>query len=122
MPCFLSREKIQLPRKWGRNSDGKRLRKGGRKEGKKKEKKEYWREKIKGRKGLQKTEKKKKTIVYSKDLWGNPKTRGFPGPDWTETSSGLGHVFENIFGSGIKISVRPGSRYFIPEYQIFFPD
>ena len=28
MPCFLGREKIQLPRKWGRNSNGKGRRNG----------------------------------------------------------------------------------------------
>ena len=38
------------------------------------------------------------------------------GLDWTETSPGLGHVFENIFGSG-----RVGDKDFGPvRVGVFF--
>ena len=58
---------------------------------------------------------------------GQPKILSFPGPDWTGPKSlGLGHVFKNIFGSGLAGDKDFGpvqvGVYFFPEYHIFFPE
>ena len=61
MPCFLGRKKIQLPRKWGRNSDGKKLRKVTKKKKRKRKGgkgKEKGTERVMGQKG-KKTDKNK---------------------------------------------------------------
>ena len=61
----------------------------------------------------------------SKDLRGNPKTRVSPdrtGPDRTETIPGSGHVFENIFGSGIKIFGSARVRVFFTGVSYIFSE